>query len=208
MLHELGHAFAVKAVGREVHYIGVGWYWLMPIAFTDTSDMWLADRKQRMLVNLAGVYVDLFIAGLSACLMYVIPNLYIQSMLWLFTLYTYMGAFRMLSPLQELDGYYLLMDWVEKPRLRQAAVMWLVKKFPQSIRQPHLFRQNKPEVIYWVACIVFLILISVFTYVLQAFVLNVLEVETPRYVSFILPFLVVLFSCLSIVADIRNQADD
>ncbi len=205
IFHELGHAFAVKAYGREVHYIGVGWYWLMPIAFTDTSDMWLASRKRRMLVNLAGVYVDVIVAGFSASLIYLIPNPYLQSMLWLFTLYTYIGAFRMLSPLQEMDGYYLLMDWVEKPRLRQAAVIWLVKKFPKAIRQPHLFRENRPEVTYWLACMAFLIIVSLLTYFLQAFIFNVLGIQSNYYVSFILPLLVVLFSCISIIADIRNQ---
>jgi putative peptide zinc metalloprotease protein len=209
LLHELGHAYAVKAFGREVHYIGVGWYWFAPIAFTDTSDMWLATRKPRMLVNLAGVYVDMLAAGLAALFILLIPNPYLQGMLWLFALYTYIGGFRMLSPLQEMDGYYVLMDWVEKPRLRQAAVIWLVKKFPKALRQPHLFREHRPEVIYWIACILFLILVSILTLTVQTFVFAVLGIQSSDpYLSLILPLLVVVFSSLSIIADIRNQAEE
>ena len=208
MLHELGHAFTVKAFGREVHYLGVGWYWFAPIAFTDTSDMWLATRKPRMFVNLAGIYVDVLVAGISALLILIIPNPYIQGMLWLFALYTYIGGFRMMSPLQEMDGYYVLMDWVEKPRLRHAAVLWLVKKFPQAIRHPKLFREYKPEVIYWLACLLFLICATLLTLMVQTFVFAVLGITANPYISLILPFLVVLFSSLNIIADIRNQAEE
>lgn len=208
VLHELGHAFAVKAFGREVHYIGVGWYWFSPIAFTDTSDMWLSTRRPRMLVNLAGVYVDVLVAGLSALLILLIPNPYMQGMLWLFALYTYVGGFRMLSPLQEMDGYYVLMDWVEKSRLRQAAVIWLVKVFPKSLRHPHLFRGHSAEISYWLACIIYLVLVTILTLTVQAFALIVLGIKSNPYISLVLPFLVVLLSSLSIIADVRNQAEE
>lgn len=209
LLHELGHAFAVKAFGREVHYIGVGWYWFAPIAFTDTSDMWLSSRKPRMLVNLAGIYVDLIVAGIASLLVLIISNPYIQAMLWLFALYTYVSGFRNLSPLQEMDGYYVLMDWVEKTRLRQSAVLWLIKKFPRSLRHPRLFKENLPEVYYWSACLIFLVLVSLLTLLLQGFVLVTLGIESANpYLSLILPLFVVIFSCLSIIADIRNQSED
>lgn len=208
LLHELGHAFAVKAFGREVHYIGVGWYWFLPIAYTDTSDMWLSFRKPRMLVNLAGSYVDTIVAGISAILLFAFHNPYIQGMLWLFALYTYIGGFRKLSPLQEMDGYYVLMDWIEKPRLRQSAVVWLVKKFPNSLRHPSLFKENWPEVSYWIACLVFLVLVSIVTFIVQSFVLNIFDIPTSPFKILILPLLAVLFSCLSILVEIKNQVEE
>lgn len=208
ILHELGHAFAVKAFGREVHYIGIGWYWFGPVAFTDTSDMWLSARKPRMLVNLAGVYVDGLIAGLAAISIFFITNPYLQGMLWLFALYTYLGAVRMLSPLQEMDGYYVLMDWVERNRLRQAAIIWLVKTLPKSLARPHLFRQHIPEISYWLACIAYLLLITILTLMVQTFVFSVFGFHGNPYISLLLPFFVVVFSSLSIIADIRNQAEE
>jgi putative peptide zinc metalloprotease protein len=208
MFHELGHAFAVKAFGREVHYIGVGWFWTAPVAFTDTSDMWLAKRRPRMLVNLAGVYVDVLSAGVASLLMFAIPNPYIQGMLWLFALYTYVGAFKMLSPLQELDGYYVLMDWVEKNRLRQSAVVWLVKIFPKSIRNPKLFREHKAEVIYWVSCLIYLILVSILTMVVVGFIAQIMGTKPHPLISLCLPLIVVVISSLGIIADIRNKAEE
>lgn len=206
-LHELGHAFTVKSFDRKVHYIGIGWNWFSPIAFTDTTDMWLSDRASRMWVNFAGVYVDILIAGMASLLIWVVPNLYIQGMLWLFALYTYISAFRMLSPLQEMDGYFLLMDWVEKNRLRQTAVVWLIKKFPKCLKNPKLFRENWPEVSFWIAVLIFLILVTIITLAVQHFVFRVLGIEPSNpYSSLIIPFLVVLVSCVSVIAEIKNQA--
>lgn len=208
-LHEFGHAFAVKACGREVHYFGVGWFWVMPIAFTDTSDMWLADRKQRIMVNLAGSRVDVIVAGIASLFIFIIPNPYIQALLWMFALYTYVWAFRMMSPMQDMDGYYVLMDWVEKNSLRQSAVLWLVKKFPKAIRHPKLFKENKEEAYYWLACLIFLILVMIMTLVVQGFVFKIIGIQPANpYVALVIPLTVVFLTSLSIIADIRNQPED
>jgi putative peptide zinc metalloprotease protein len=207
-LHELGHAFATKHYGREVHYMGVGWFWVGPVAFTDTSDMWLSPRGPRAVVNLAGIYTDILVAGTCALLILLIPNPYIEAFLWLFALYTYINAFRMLSPLQEMDGYYVLMDAVEKPHLRQAAVIWLVKKFPKALRKPSLFKQNKPEIIYWLACIIFIILISILTLLVQTFIFKILGLHASNpYLGLSIPILVAIISSLGVIGDIRNQAE-
>jgi putative peptide zinc metalloprotease protein len=207
-LHELGHAFATKSYGQEVHYMGVGWFWLGPVAFTDTSDMWLSSRWPRIVVNLAGVYTDTLVAGFCGLLMLLIANPYIQGFLWIFALYTYINAFRMLSPLQELDGYYVLMDVVDKPHLRQAAVMWLIKGFPKALRNPSLFKQNMPEVIYWLACIVFLILISMLTLFVQTILLKIFGIQPSNpYIALSLPIFIALISGLGVIGDLRNQAE-
>jgi putative peptide zinc metalloprotease protein len=205
-LHELGHAFATKSYGHEVHYMGVGWFWLGPVAFTDTSDMWLSTRGPRIMVNLAGVYSDCLVAGISGLLILFFTNPYIQGFLWIFALYTYVNAFRMLSPLQELDGYYVLMDVVDKPHLRQSAVIWLVRGFPKALRHPSLFKNNKPEIIYWLACIVFLVLVSIMTLMIQDFILKIFGLHSNnRLLSLSLPFLVAIISGLGLIGDIRKS---
>jgi putative peptide zinc metalloprotease protein len=205
-LHELGHAFATKYYGHEVHYMGVGWFWLGPVAFTDTSDMWLSTRGPRIMVNLAGVYSDCLVAGVSGLLILFFTNPYIQGFLWIFALYTYVNAFRMLSPLQELDGYYVLMDMVDKPHLRQSAVIWLIRGFPKALRHPGLFKKNKAEVIYWLACIIFLILVSIMTLMIQDFVLKIFGLHASnRLLSLSLPLLVAIISGLGLIGDIRKS---
>lgn len=206
-LHELGHAFATKAFGYEVHYMGVGWYWFGPVAFADTSDIWLSTRWPRIAVNLAGVYTDVVIAGISALLIFLIHNIYCQAFFWLFALFTYVSAFRMMSPFLELDGYFVLMDLLEQPQLRQRAVFWLVKEFPKALRHPSLFRKNWPEVCYWLACIVFLILVIALTVLLQTILFKMVGIHSSNpFVSLALPFFIVLLSSLSIIAELRSQS--
>ena len=207
--HEMGHALATKSFGFEVHYMGVGWYWLGPVAFTDTSDMWLSTRWPRTVVNLAGVYTDSLFAAVCSILIFVIPFGYVQGFLWLLALFTYINALRMLSPLQELDGYYVLMDLVDKPRLRQSAVTWLVRGFPKALRKPSLFKENIPEVSYWLACIVFLILITVMTLLVQGFVLKILGLHSKNIlISLAAPLIVVLITSFAVIAEIRNKAEE
>lgn len=204
-LHELAHAYAVKALGREVHYIGVGWYWFLPMAFTDTSDMWLSPRKARMQVNIAGVYMDVLVAAVMALLISFVNNPYIQGVLWLVALNSYIAAVRMLSPLQELDGYYILMDWLEKPRLRQSSVLWLVNQF-KVMRQPIALSKYNAEIIYWLACLVYLVVITLITLILQHFLLTIFDLKPNPYTSFIIPLVVIIFSCVSVLADIKSKA--
>ena len=206
-LHELGHAFAVKSFGYEVHYMGVGWMWVTPVAFTDTSDMWLSTKWPRLFVNMAGVFMDSMVAGVCALLMLVIANPYIQAFLWMFALYTYINAFRNMSPLQELNGYYVLMDLVEKPHLRHAAVRWLIRDFPKALRKPVLFKQHMPEVWYWIACLLFLLGVTVITLLVQTFVFTIIGIHTNLYISLSFPFLVAIFSVLGLVAEVRHQTD-
>lgn len=208
ILHELGHAFAVKSFKREVHYIGIGWYWTGPIAFTDTTDMWLTTRKPRTMVNLAGIYVDIIVAGIAALCIFFVSGVHLQALLWIFAAYTYYGAFKMLSPLQELDGYYVLMDWLEKNKLRQDAVLWLLKVFPKSFKNPRLFKKHWPEVIYWISCIVYITIVAIITVTVLSFIFAVLGRPLNIYLSLAMPFIIVILSSLTIIADIRNQKDE
>lgn len=208
-LHELGHAYAVKARGRQVQHMGIGWYWFVPFVYTDTSDMWVADRSSRVYVNFAGIFIDLLIAGILAISLLVVSNPYAQSLLWLFAFYTYISAFRMLNPLHDTDGYYLLMDTLEKTRLRRSSVEWLLQRVSYKKEISHAEVSHKAEIIYWLVCAIYLILLTGLTWLIQHFVFVSLNISVMHpAISLILPFLVLLFSCLSMVAEIRSQANE
>ncbi len=208
-LHELGHAFATKSFGHEVHYMGDGWSWFRPLAFTDTSDMWLSTRGPRIVVNLAGVYIDSIVAGSCALTMLLISNPYIQAFLWLFALFTYINAFRMMNPLQDLDGYYALMDYVDKPKLRESSLRWLIHDFSKALRQPKLFHQNKAELGYWVSCLIFIVMTSCITWFVQTFIMKSLGLQTSSLLlTLSLPVLMGLLSSLVIVRDIKKSENE
>ncbi len=63
LAHAAGQALAVKAHGRDIRGAGIGWYWLMPLAYVDTSAMWLADGREQRAVGVAGIVAMLVVAA-------------------------------------------------------------------------------------------------------------------------------------------------
>lgn len=120
LAHEAGHALTVKAFGRKVERVGLGWYWVTPVLFVDTSDMWLAGKWQRIAVGLAGIGANLVLAGFAALL---VPLLGAQAgaLAWLFAALSYASVLFNLNPLLDFDGYHVLSDWLERPNLRREA---------------------------------------------------------------------------------------
>jgi putative peptide zinc metalloprotease protein len=58
VLHELGHAAAAWRSGARSVSIGVGWYVCFPVAYADLSETWRMSRRERALIDVAGVYMQ------------------------------------------------------------------------------------------------------------------------------------------------------
>ncbi|MEI6159291.1 MAG: hypothetical protein WCP77_05600 [Roseococcus sp.] len=72
LVHELGHAVcAQRMAAAEGHHIGVfrwglGFMFLLPAPWVDVTGTWfITSRWRRAAVGLAGIWVDLFLAGLG-----------------------------------------------------------------------------------------------------------------------------------------------
>lgn len=115
LTHDAGHAFTVKFFGREVLGIGIGWNWFSPILYVDTSDMWLAPPLKRIAVHLAGLYVNLFLAGLTS----LISLFFWKETALLFALLSYLVVTINLIPLFQSDGQYALKDLLEYRGIRR-----------------------------------------------------------------------------------------
>lgn len=138
LLHEVGHCLAVKHYGKTVNRVGFGWYNLSPVAFADTSDMWLAPAKERFLVDLAGVYIDLLIATLFAFSSFFITQPLVCALLWILATSHYLSFIENLSPLGNYDGYYAITDRLNYHNIRKIAYFKLLTalgfaKFPPQM---------------------------------------------------------------------------
>ncbi|NTU79039.1 MAG: cyclic nucleotide-binding protein, partial [Chloroflexales bacterium] len=122
VLHELAHAVAVKHFGRRVVRGGVMLYYGMPAAFVDTSDIWLAGRRARMIVSLAGPLCDLLVGSLASLGAALLPAGLAGEAAYRLAAASYLAAICNLNPLLELDGYYILSDWLRLPNLRRRAL--------------------------------------------------------------------------------------
>jgi putative peptide zinc metalloprotease protein len=120
--HELGHALATKHAGREVPAAGLLVYFGIPSVFVDTTDVWMAGRRARMLATAAGPATGLVLAGAGQLVGLAVPAL--GPLAFKLAFAWYLNALFNLNPFLALDGYYLLMDWLEIPNLRARGLSW------------------------------------------------------------------------------------
>ncbi len=133
-LHELAHGLAVKHFGRHVPRAGVMLYFGMPAAFVDTSDIWLAPRPARVIVSLAGPLCDLLVGSVAAIIAFLEPDTALG--LWMRRIATasYLTALFNFNPLLELDGYFILVDALRLPNLRNRALAFIGGPFWEKLR--------------------------------------------------------------------------
>jgi putative peptide zinc metalloprotease protein len=124
--HELGHALATKHAGRQVPAAGFLVYFGIPSVFVDTTDVWMAGRRARMLATAAGPMTGLVLAGSMQLLGLAVPAL--GPLAFKLAFAWYLNVLFNLNPLLALDGYYLLMDWLEIPNLRGRGVSWVTSR--------------------------------------------------------------------------------
>lgn len=125
LVHELSHGLTVKHYGREVRRAGFMIFFGLPAFFVDTTDIWMEGRRARLAVTWAGPYSGLILAGACAIVMTLWPALPVNPLLYQFAFLALLTVFINLNPLLELDGYYLLMDWLEIPMLRRKSLEFL-----------------------------------------------------------------------------------
>jgi putative peptide zinc metalloprotease protein len=127
LLHELGHGFAAKLEGGEVHEMGIMFLVFVPVPYVDASAATaFADKRKRMLVGAAGVMVELLLASLALFLWLNIEPGLISSIC--FNVMLIGGVSTLLfngNPLLRFDGYYVLSDAIGIPNLSQRANNYL-----------------------------------------------------------------------------------
>ncbi|MGI9273601.1 MAG: efflux RND transporter periplasmic adaptor subunit [Endozoicomonas sp.] len=118
-LHELGHAWAVKRWGGEVHEIGIMLLVFFPVPYVDASAATaFASKYQRMAVGAAGILVEVFIAAIAMVVWSLAEPGLVRAVAWNTMLIA--GISTVLfngNPLLRFDAYYVLADWLEIPNL-------------------------------------------------------------------------------------------
>lgn len=157
LAHELGHALAAKHAGRRVPSAGFLLYFGIPSAFVDTSDVWMAGRRARLVTSAAGPIAALTLAGALSLAAIAIPELgpaaFKLGFLW------YLNVVFNLNPLLALDGYYLLMDWLELPRLRSRGLALTIARLKRRrVGWAGLAGEDRFYAMYGTAALLWLVL--------------------------------------------------
>ena len=123
ILHELGHAYAVKLSGHQVHEIGIMILTFMPAPYVDASAAAVVpDKWRRALIGAAGMVVELAVAvGAMAIWLNAQPGLvrsiaYDTMVIASVSTLIFNG-----NPLLRFDAYYILSDLLEIPNLAARA---------------------------------------------------------------------------------------
>jgi putative peptide zinc metalloprotease protein len=126
-LHELGHAFATRVWGGEVHEMGVLFLVFIPIPYVDASAASaFADKRKRIIVGAAGIIVELFLAAIAFFVWLNVEPGLIRTIA--FNIMLIGGVSSLLfngNPLLRFDGYYILADALEIPNLGTRANRYL-----------------------------------------------------------------------------------
>jgi putative peptide zinc metalloprotease protein len=127
ILHELGHAFATKKWGGEVHEVGIALLVFTPIPYVEASySAAFPEKNKRISVAAMGMAVELLLTSLALFIWLnveagVISVIAINVIL--------IGGVSTLlfngNPLLRFDGYFILADLIEIPNLKQRSTYYL-----------------------------------------------------------------------------------
>jgi putative peptide zinc metalloprotease protein len=114
-IHELGHASACRHFNIRHGGVGFGLYLTFPVFYTDVSETWKLKRKERMLVNIAGVYFQLIMLIPFFAVYFLTGSPVVK---W-FLLTVNIGLLITLNPFFRFDGYWIVTDLLGVSNLRQ-----------------------------------------------------------------------------------------
>jgi putative peptide zinc metalloprotease protein len=146
-VHESAHAVTCKHFGGRVPEGGFMLFYFMPAFYVDVTDAWLFPWRRRIAVSGAGPYSGFILAGVSAILVWLLPSGWLISVvLFKLAIVSYIDDAFNLLPLLKLDGYFILMDWLEIPELRERAMGFI--KGPMWRQLLDRQRFTRREVLY------------------------------------------------------------
>ena len=120
-VHEAGHALAIVNAGRHVRRLGLAMYYLFPCVYVDSTDATMSSRRARVVVSLAGPIGGLAVGALCAFVAVLDGGAVGDIAFKAASLLIFQAALN-LVPILELDGYFILVDLLDAPLLRQRAL--------------------------------------------------------------------------------------
>ncbi len=151
LIHELGHALVLVQNGRRLKGAGFLIYFGCPAFYVESSDSLMMEPRKRVLQAFAGPYGQSLGAGMASIIAWAYPQWVLSETLFRYTVLAYLNIFLNLIPILELDGYYMLSDWLRIPDLRPRSVEFIRHDFLYKLRARERFtRQDVGLLIYGV----------------------------------------------------------
>lgn len=168
--HELGHAYATKAGGGEVHELGCMMLVFLPVPYVDaSSSSAFREPWRRALVGGAGIMVELALASLALIAwLHLAPGL-LRAIAFNVML---IGSVSTLvfngNPLLRFDGYYVLADFLQIANLDARSkryLLYVIQRYPLGLEKAespvHLPGERSWFVIYGIASFIYRVVVMV-----------------------------------------------
>ena len=214
-LHEFGHSTACKKFGAKPGGIGFGFYYIIPVLFSDVSDAWKLDSKKRVIVNFAGIYFEIIFSSLSL-LIYLFSSF---DFFLIFPLLLLLDTLHNLNPFLKFDGYWILSDLIKIPNLHKTSNKTFIK-FVKKQPIEFSFRKKWFLIIYEILSkvytafiIIFLLFINYNSIVMFPITLynylheliSPIKTQNFRYIDFIIPILFYFLLIKSIITILKSK---
>lgn len=135
IIHEIGHAAATASVGKRAKEIGFGFYMMFPVFYTDVTSVWNMGKRERILVNIGGVYFQLIVNAIIIGLIFIYPQSeWIRALNGL-VISNVLVVIISMTPFFRNDGYWILSDYLDIPNLLKRSDNALRHFRNQSIRE-------------------------------------------------------------------------
>ncbi len=144
ILHELGHAYAAKLAGGEVHEMGIMMLTLLPAPYVDASASAIVPEKwKRALVAAAGMMVELAVAAIAMFVWLNAETGLLRSVAYDTVLIASVSTLIFNgNPLLRFDAYYIFCDLLELPNLGSRS-----QRYYNYLLQRYLFGANDTTVV-------------------------------------------------------------
>ncbi|MFY9586925.1 MAG: cyclic nucleotide-binding domain-containing protein [Actinomycetota bacterium] len=163
-IHESGHALGNVHSGRRINAAGFMLYLGIPAFFIETTDMWMAQRKQRLVATWAGPFSECIMAGAASIIAITLPASGFTAFLFRFAVLSYIAIGQNLIPFLRLDGYYILMDFLDEANLRERSFDFIREDLIGKIRKREKFsRQERIFTGYGILAVIFTALAVLFS---------------------------------------------
>lgn len=190
LLHELGHASASIKAGVTPRNIGLGFYTVLPVMYTDLTDAWKLKKESKIKINLGGIYIQLFLnLFLISAIIYSNNPAVVNFAVHILFTNSFIIALN-LVPFLKFDGYWIISDLLSIPNmidLSNTKIKSLfVKKDPFSTNENN--HKNYKNYFIWVYTVlrvayITMMIVGIFSFIALSFIKTALFISSIPYLE-------------------------
>lgn len=208
-VHEVGHASACKSYNISHGEMGFGLYLNFPVFYTNVTEIWKLPRKQRIVINAAGIYFQLIYTLPLIILSLLMPeNLLLKHFILLLNL----NFLITLNPFFKFDGYWMASDMLGVPNLRartKEIFSFYHKKIfnCKNIKIPFLFTMKRREKIIMIvySVIVNLFFAAYFVYFVPLIIYNFFTIFPGKFISLVKEISIGYYPSFQVIFSLFSQ---